>query len=91
MSAFERFKALGRFLLLGEYGDVSEDLAQEAQQLSLRIHTDASEPLEMRRRALETLADSSHSRVQELIKRALLGRQSGPEDQRDLCYGTHLQ
>ena len=63
-------KALGRFILLGEFGDVSEDLAQSAQQLALRIHTDATEPLELRRRALEALADSSHPRVKELISSA---------------------
>lgn len=63
-------KALGRFILLGEYGDVSEDLAQEAQQLALRLHNDESQSLELRRRALESLANSSHSRVHDLIAKA---------------------
>ena len=63
-------KALGRFVLLGEYGDVSEDLAQEAQQLSLGIYLDQSKPLELRRRALETLANSSHPSAPELISSA---------------------
>ena len=63
-------KALGRFILLGEYGDVSDQLAQEAQQLSLRIHVDESEPLEIRRRALEALANSSNPQVPDLIRNA---------------------
>ena len=63
-------KALGRFILLGEYGDVSDELAQEAQQLSLRLHNDETESLEMRRRALEALANSSHPLVHDLISKA---------------------
>ena len=63
-------KALSRFLLLGEYGDVPEDLAQEAQQLALRLHNDEAESLEIRRRALESLANSSHPLVHDLISKA---------------------
>ncbi|MCY3780953.1 MAG: HEAT repeat domain-containing protein [Chloroflexi bacterium] len=63
-------KALGRFILLGEFGDVSEELAKEAQQLALRLHTNSSESLETRRRALESLANSSHPLVPDLISKA---------------------
>ncbi len=63
-------KALGRFILLGEYGDVPEALAQEAQQIALRLHRDKTEPLELRRRALEALANSSHPQVHDLISKA---------------------
>ena len=63
-------KALGRFILLGEYGDVPEALAQKAQQIALRLHRDKTEPLELRRRALEALANSSHPQVNDLISKA---------------------
>ena len=63
-------KALGRFILLGEYGDVPEALTQEAQQIALRLHRDKTEPLELRRRALEALANSSHPQAHDLISKA---------------------
>ena len=63
-------KALGRFILLGEFGDISQELAQEAQELALRLHTDRGESLETRRRALESLANSSHPLGPELIGKA---------------------
>ncbi len=65
-------KELGRFILLGEYGEIPEAIAAEAQQRTLRLHTDQSEPLEVRRRALEALANSSHPQVQTLIRAAYL-------------------
>lgn len=61
---------LGRFILLGEYGDMPADLAAEAQSLVYGIHVDTAEPLEIRRRSLEALANSSHPRVSSLIKTA---------------------
>ncbi len=63
-------KALGRFILLGEYGDISELLAQEAQGLLLRLYTDKSESLEIRRRALESLANASHPLIPGLVSDA---------------------
>lgn len=63
-------RALGRFILLGEYGDVSQDLADEAQRLTYDLHTDDKQPLEMRRRALESLANSSHAEAPDLIRKA---------------------
>ena len=65
-------KELGRFILMGEYGDMPESIAMEAQELNLRLHTDQGEPLEVRRRALESLANSSHPQVQSLIRAAYL-------------------
>ena len=62
--------SLGRFILLGEYEDVPADLAARAQELTYRLHTDASQPVEIRRRALEALANSSHSEVKPLIHAA---------------------
>lgn len=63
-------KELGRFILLGEYGDIPAEAAKEAQDLALKIHTDRSEPLESRRRALEALSNSSHPDVERLIREA---------------------
>lgn len=63
-------KELGRFILLGEYGDIPDEVAKEAQLLTLRIHKDGSEPLEARRRALEALSNSSHPEVERLIRKA---------------------
>ncbi len=61
---------LGRFILLGEYGDIPAALAKRAQDLALRLHQDRDQPLEVRRRALEALANSSHPMVSSLIRAA---------------------
>lgn len=61
---------LGRFILLGEYGDVSDNLADQAQSLAYGIHSDPAEPVEIRRRSLEALANSSHPKVSSLIETA---------------------
>jgi len=63
-------KALGPYILLGEYGDMPADLARQAQSLALTVHEDPAQPLEMRRRALEALANSSHPRLPALIRNA---------------------
>ncbi len=63
-------RALANFILRGEYGEVSPALAQEAQELALRLHTDATEPLKLRCCALEALANSSHPQVEPLIRAA---------------------
>ena len=63
-------KELGRFILLGEYGDIPDDAAKAAQALALRIHSDRGETLEVRRRALEALSNSSHPDVERLIRAA---------------------
>ena len=60
-------ESLGRFLLLGEYGDIPADLAAQAQALTYAIHKNKLEPVEIRRRALEALANSSHGAVDQLI------------------------
>lgn len=62
--------ALGRFLLLGEYGGIAVELAEAAQQIALRLHTDPQQPVSVRRRALEALANSSHPHVTRLIRAA---------------------
>lgn len=60
-------ESLGRFILLGEYGDIPADLAAQAQALTYTIHKNTAEPVEIRRRALEALANSSHAAVEQLI------------------------
>ncbi|MCY4464378.1 MAG: HEAT repeat domain-containing protein [Chloroflexi bacterium] len=61
---------LGRFLLLGEYGGIAADMAEAAQQIALRLHSDSQQPVTVRRRALEALANSSHPNVPGLIRAA---------------------
>lgn len=65
-------KELGRYILLGGYGDIPEDAAKTAQELALRIHSDRGQPLEVRRRALEALSNSSHPDVERLIRAAYI-------------------
>lgn len=61
---------LGKFILLGEYEEIPELIAYEAQQLAIKFHTDSRQPLEVRRRALEALANSSHAQKDKLIRSA---------------------
>lgn len=58
---------LGNFILLGEYGEIPAPLAQEAQQLALQLHRSPHESAEVRRQALEALANSNHPAVSQLI------------------------
>lgn len=64
---------IGRFLLLGEYGDVPEDRVSQAQDTIVGLLTDDQEDLEVRRRALEAIANSSHEIVTEAIEEAYQG------------------
>jgi len=61
---------LSKFILLGEYEDIPASMAKEAQELSLQLHTDETEPVEVRRRALEAVSNSSHPNKDRLIKQA---------------------
>lgn len=61
---------LGRFILLGEYGDIAAELAAEAQALTYRLHCDPTQPISIRRRALEALSNSSHPQANDLIRAA---------------------
>lgn len=63
-------QGLQRCLFLGELGIMPAELSKQAQSLCLRLHKDTSQPLELRRRALESLASSSHPQVPRLIQRA---------------------
>ncbi len=61
---------LGKYILLGEYGDIPTHLAENAQQLVLRLYNDQTQPIEIRRRALEALSNSSHPSKDNLIRQA---------------------
>lgn len=62
--------ALGRFILLGEYEEISEADATRAQEAAINLLTDANEELNVRRRALEAISNSSHEIVAEAIEEA---------------------
>lgn len=66
----EAAKALGRFILLGEYEDIPEDVAQQARDAAIQALNDPNEVLEVKRRALEAIANSGHEIVPEAIKDA---------------------
>ncbi|MCU0511263.1 MAG: HEAT repeat domain-containing protein [Anaerolineae bacterium] len=59
----EATRTLGRFVLAGELGDISATNFQRVQQCVLELLNNAAEPLEVRRRALEALANCSHEQV----------------------------
>jgi HEAT repeat protein len=61
---------LGRFILLGEYEELPEREIAPVQDLLIGFWTDESEDLEVRRRALEAISNSSHEIVEEAIEEA---------------------
>lgn len=62
--------ALGRFVLLGELGEIDGPLAMVAEKALLAaIHT-PQESLEVRRRAVEAIAYSSESGIRDVIRNA---------------------
>lgn len=61
---------LGRFMLLGEYGEIPYADAMEAQTLALQSYWDESQSAEVRSRALESLANSNHPEVEKCIRGA---------------------
>ncbi|NWF71363.1 MAG: HEAT repeat domain-containing protein [Chloroflexi bacterium] len=61
---------LGRFILMAELGDLPEDDIIPAQDLVIALMTDESEELDVRRRALEAISNSSHEVVEEAIREA---------------------
>jgi HEAT repeat protein len=62
--------ALGRYILLGEYGDLPEADEMLAVDTALGIYNDLDEEVDVRRRALEALGHSSLARVVDLIGEA---------------------
>ena len=61
---------LGKFILLGEYGEIPAALALKAQQLAIQLHSSPDESIEVRRHALEALANSNHPDTDHLIRAA---------------------
>lgn len=62
--------ALGRFILQGELGDLPEDETSKAQDAAVSILNDLSEDIDVRRRALEAIANCGHEIVDEAIREA---------------------
>ncbi len=60
--------ALGRYVLLGEYGDLPEEQASRLQDVIIGILTNLDEDEDVRRRALESISNSSHEIVPEVIQ-----------------------
>ena len=61
---------MGRFILLGEYGDIPEREAIRAQDVAIGLLNDATEDIQVRRRALEAISNSSLEFVSEAIAEA---------------------
>lgn len=66
-------KALGRFILKGELGELPESETIRAQQAAVAALNNSREPVEIRRRALEAIANSSHDQVPGAIQKAYRG------------------
>lgn len=62
--------ALGRFVLAGELEDWAQARAAKICETLLKVFESGQEPLEVRRRALESLAYASNERVPTLIEAA---------------------
>ncbi|MCC6613500.1 MAG: HEAT repeat domain-containing protein [Anaerolineae bacterium] len=62
--------SLGRYILLGEYEELPATQTDTAVDAALSIYNDHDEDIEVRRRALESLGNSSHIAVSDLIEEA---------------------
>ncbi|HVU11821.1 MAG TPA: HEAT repeat domain-containing protein [Phototrophicaceae bacterium] len=60
--------ALGRFILLGELGDLPESETTIAQDTAVHILHNQREDIDVRRRALEAIANCGHEIVDEAIR-----------------------
>lgn len=61
---------LGRFILLGEYEEIAESDAARAQNCVIGLWLNHNEDIEVRRRALEAISNSSHEIVPSAIREA---------------------
>ena len=59
--------ALGRFVLLGEYGKLTDANRDLVQETAIQVWNNEAEVAPVRRRAMEAIANSSHSAVSEII------------------------
>lgn len=62
--------ALSRFILMGELGDLPQGETLSAQNAAIKLLQDEREDLEVRRRALEAIANCSHDIVPHAIQEA---------------------
>jgi HEAT repeat protein len=62
--------ALGEFVLAGELDELDATVAMRAEQALLEIVHNEGEPVEVRRRALESIAFSSEAGIRQLIEEA---------------------
>jgi len=65
--------ALGRFILLGEYEELPAEAAVQAQNAAIKLLTDETEEVDVRRRALEAIANCNHPIVDGAIREAYQG------------------
>ena len=63
-------KALAMFVLRGELGKLSDDLNTRLQDTVLALHNNLNEDLDVRRRALESIANCGREGVSSLIREA---------------------
>lgn len=61
---------LGRFILLGELGDLPESETVRAQDVVIALYNDEDEDIEVRRRALEAISNCGHEIVEDAIDEA---------------------
>ncbi len=62
--------ALGRFILEGELGKFDPGLARQAENIAIKLYQDDNEDVDVRRRALEAIANSGRSGVTDMIEEA---------------------
>jgi HEAT repeat protein len=62
--------ALGRYILEGELGKFDPGLARQAENIAIKLYQDESEDVDVRRRALEAIANSGRKGVTEMIEEA---------------------
>jgi HEAT repeat protein len=62
--------ALGRFILLGEYDEIPQNESTRIQDIVINILSNDNEDVDVRRRALEAIANSGHEIVHEAILEA---------------------
>jgi hypothetical protein len=62
--------ALGPFILAGELGKFDPALARQAENVAIKLYEDRNQSVDVRRRALEAIANCSRSGIGEMIERA---------------------
>jgi HEAT repeat protein len=62
--------ALGRFILEGELGKFDPALARQAENVAIKLYQNHDESVDVRRRALEAIANCGRSGVEDMIEQA---------------------